>query len=131
MSRQRRVAGFLEIARRELDAAKRLCAPLPGEAAFFVAQAAEKLVKAVLVREDITFPASHHQLERLVSLLPPGHAWHDDLIVFDTLSPYATRYRYPLPDGRLPPLPDRNDLARHIAAIEALIPEIEDWCREE
>lgn len=126
----RKAASLIALAREDLGAAKRLRRELPRHAAFHVEQAAEKLIKAVLTTEGIDYPATHHQLGRLAEELPPDHVWRPDLSALDKHTSAATIYRYPTPSGGMPRMPDPDALARDIAEIERLVPEIEDWCRE-
>lgn len=121
-------AGFLAIAREELEAAASLLPRHPSQAAFFVQQAAEKLLKAVLTAENLNFPKSH-QLGALAALLPGDHPWRADLAALDRLTAYATALRYPLQNGRQPPSPDPLELAGSVREVAALLDEIEPWCR--
>ena len=120
--------GFLVIARDELGAAASLLPRQPRQAAFFLQQAAEKLLKAVLTAEGLPFPRSH-QLGALAALLPGDHPWRADLAALDRLTAYATVLRYPLPDGRPPPPPDSSDLAGLAREVAVLLGELEPWCR--
>ena len=61
---------------------------------FHAQQAAEKSIKAVLIREGVPFPRAH-SIERLVDLLPPGIVRTADLVAAAQLSEYATTFRYP------------------------------------
>lgn len=126
----RKVASFIALAREDLRAAKSHCSSFPRHAAFWIEQAAEKVIKAVLTQENIGFPVTHHQLGALATLLPSEHEWREDLRGFDRFSPSATVFRYPTGSGAMPKSPDPAALAKDIAELERLIPEIEDWCRE-
>ena len=120
--------GFRVIARDELVATASLLPRQPRQAAFFLQQAAEKLLKAVLTAEGLTFPRSH-QLGALAALLPGDHPWRADLAALDRLTAYATVLRYPLPDGKPPPPPDPYELARSVHEVGGLLDEREPWCR--
>jgi HEPN domain-containing protein len=73
--------------------------PMPSlsGAAYHCQQAAEKLVKAVLVGAGISFPKTH-DIAALVGLLPDGHRLKKALGTLDKLTPYGVAYRYPAED---------------------------------
>jgi len=62
---------------------------------FHAQQAAEKFIKAFLVRHQIEFPKTHNlrQLRRLVGSADPALA--DRLASADELTPYGVTFRYP------------------------------------
>jgi len=68
---------------------------------FHAQQAAEKFIKAFLVRHQIEFPKTHDivLLRRLVARVDPGLA--KKLLAVDALTPYGVEFRYP---GDLPSL---------------------------
>src|SRR5262245_26731461 len=69
------VAGYLAAVADDLDAAKRLAAPPANRlAAYHLQQAAEKLVKAVLVHRKI-HPGIEHRIDVLVRMLDPLDPW--------------------------------------------------------
>jgi HEPN domain-containing protein len=87
---------WLRYAEADLDMAR---VPLPEHAlyeqlCFHAQQAAEKSIKAVLIREGVPFPRVH-SIERLVDLLPPSIARTTELVAAAQLSEYATTFRYP------------------------------------
>src|ERR1700760_587407 len=98
---------------------------------FFVQQAAEKTIKAVLTQESIAFPATTHQLDLIVGLLPGDHLWRADSLEWVGLTSAARVYRCPTANDDIPRDPDRAVIGRHLAAIRAILPEIADWCREQ
>ena len=124
-------ASFIELAREDLAVAKTLLEKHRRHAAFAVEQAAEKLLKAVLATEGISFTTRNHQLGALAQLLPADHLWRADLMAFDSLTGYATMFRYPTPGGGVPWEPDRKQVAEAWQMVSALVGEIEDWCREQ
>lgn len=128
---KKKVASFLELARRDLAHATDTLDKHPANAAFSVQQAAEKIIKAVLTQQGIGFPATTHQLELLVGLLPGDHLWRADLLDWVGLTSAATVYRYPTASDDIPRDPDRAVIARHLAAIRIVLLEIMDWCREQ
>ncbi|HEV3397492.1 MAG TPA: HEPN domain-containing protein [Xanthobacteraceae bacterium] len=124
------VASFIALAKEDLAVARRLLAVHPRHSAFALEQAAEKLLKAVLTAESISFTASHHQLGRLADLLPADHIWRADLMTFDSYTSFATATRYPRPGGGMPQVPSRDVLEAGLKEVSSLVSEIEDWCRE-
>jgi HEPN domain-containing protein len=95
------VEGYLTSAADDLDAARRLAAPPANRlAAYHLQQAAEKLIKAVLVRRKV-HPGLEHRIDVLVRLLDASDPWRPLLDPLDRFTPYATTYRYPSPTGRL------------------------------
>lgn len=124
-------ASFINLAREDLEVAKKLLIEHPRSAAFHIEQAAEKLLKAVLDAEGIVSPNSiNHQLGQLAGLLPDGHIWRADLMAFDEYTPYGTSTRYPRPGGRMPDVPSAVDLQAATETIASLVSEISDWCKE-
>lgn len=100
------IAAYLDDVDLDLDAAKRLIAEPPNRlAAFHLQQAAEKLIKAVRLDRGLRVTVEHN-LELLIGELPRDDPWRTKLIVLESLSSYATSYRYPSPSGR------RKDWAR-------------------
>lgn len=124
-----RAASFIALARKDIAAARLLQATDPGNAAFHLQQAAEKLAKAVLSIENI--PAGiTHQIGALAAMLPDDHPLRADLAAFDRFSSFGTSTRYPLPGGGMPRLPSANILAEGIADTLNLIDEVDDFRRE-
>jgi HEPN domain-containing protein len=123
---------YVELAREDLDAAKTLVrnATHAGRAAFYVEQAAEKLIKAVLSVEEINFTASHHQLGVLARLLPEGHEWRSEFLNFDEFTTYATKFRYPTASGKPPVKPNPKKIVADISQVAAIIDEVLEWCRD-
>ncbi|MDX2144326.1 MAG: HEPN domain-containing protein [Rhodospirillaceae bacterium] len=130
MTASRQAASFLSLAREDLAAAKALLETFPRHAAFNLSQAAEKIIKAVLTSEGLSMGTSHHQLGRLVQLLPAGHFWREELMGLDKHTAAATIFRYPAAGGAMPSVPPIERLTSHLRELEALLPEIEDWRRE-
>ena len=124
------VASYIALAKEDLAVAAKLTPQHPRHAAFNIEQAAEKLLKAVLVAEGIRFSTSHHQLGALAGLLPATHVWRADLMAFDDFTSYATALRYPKPGGGMPADPDDAELKQGWSEVSALVDEIEDWCRD-
>ena len=115
------VRPWLEVVARDLKAARNcLFGPEPtGEAAaYHCQQAAEKLVKAVLVSAGVNAPYSH-DIETLVGLVPDSPL-APLLVPLARFTPYATAYRYPVDDPMgVPPSPSAGEVAGWVAEIEA------------
>ncbi|MEA2813602.1 MAG: hypothetical protein QOE02_4623 [Rhodospirillaceae bacterium] len=71
--------------------------PSPAGAAYHCQQAAEKLVKAALVKAGLAFPKTH-DIAALVGLLPAQHRLKDKFRNFEKLTPFGVAYRYPAED---------------------------------
>jgi HEPN domain-containing protein len=121
---------FLELAKRDIEAARLLVGKTghTGQAAAFTQQAAEKMVKAVLAAEGLAVPASH-QIGVLIEPLPIDHEWKAEFAAFDRFTPYATKFRYPTPSGKIPPDPSSAAIKMDIEALAALLDDVWDWCR--
>ena len=127
----KQAASYIALAKEDIAATRALLdSELPGPAAFHLQQAAEKLLKAVLSVEGITFGAKH-QLGQLAELLPANHLWRPDLMAFDTYTTYATSTRYPLPGGAMPRAPAKKDIEEGLKDVKSLVGEIRDWCDEQ
>lgn len=88
---------WLEHARADLDTAwSAIRGPRaqPANAAYFVQQAAEKLIKALLVYHGIE-PPRLHDLGRLAALLPDRDTLKPQLAALHRFSAFAVAYRYP------------------------------------
>src|SRR5229473_1340416 len=93
-----------ELARRWLDRARadlmaaRNCIDgphyLPGIAAYHCQQAAEKLVKAVLIHHGIE-PVKSHDIDTLVGRLLQSDSSRQFLEALGRFPPYAVAFRYP------------------------------------
>lgn len=97
------IAAYLDDVGVSLDAGLRLIAdPANRMAAFHLQQAAEKLVKAVLLSRGLRI-TTEDSIELLVEELPQDDPWRTKLVALEPLYVYATSFRYPSPTGR------RND----------------------
>jgi len=65
---------------------------------FHCQQAAEKLLKALLSERDIPFRRTHDLREMMDALVDAGCPLPDKLANLDRLTPYATLFRYELPE---------------------------------
>ena len=92
------VQSWLRKAEGDLRAAERLL-EVPQEdyftAAFHAQQAAEKFLKALLVRLQIPFPKTHN-IEQLLQLATPSDpSLEEELTSATILTPYGIEFRYP------------------------------------
>jgi HEPN domain-containing protein len=87
---------WLRYARSDLAVAETASDPeiLPETLCYHAQQAAEKAVKAVLVRHRVNFPYTH-SLAVLMNLLPPGTTPPSEADGIAELSKYAAAARYP------------------------------------
>ena len=85
-------------------------------AGFHAQQAAEKALKALLVRHQLDFRHTHEIRELLALAEPVAPGIHAHLAAADTLTPYAVR-RYP---GRQPPL-DRDEAISQVEVARAVV----------
>jgi HEPN domain-containing protein len=120
MSVPRRIAAFLELAAQDVEAARTLATKNNRYAAYHCQQAAEKLIKAVLLHRGIE-SGIEHRLDILVDELPDSDPWKARLRPLEIYSPYATTYRYPTPGGRIVAAPDMAQVAKDADLLEALI----------
>lgn len=118
------VAGYFQVLREDLAAARQLAGTVPRASAFHLQQAAEKLVKAILTAEGI-HTSAEHEIGLLVAKLPQDHPWRADLVELDYLSRFATAYRYPGSTGRVAPPPERQLLDRYAVLIAIMADEAE------
>ncbi len=88
-------------------------------AAYHCQQAAEKLVKAVLIYRGIE-PAKSHDIDALVSRLPPADPIRPVLAPLGRFTPYAVAFRYPGEDLDPSP-PERNEITGWITEIDTAI----------
>lgn len=120
MSVPRRIAAFLELAAQDVEAARTLAATHNRYAAYHCQQAAEKLIKAVLLHRGVE-SGVEHRLDVLVDELPDSDPWKSRLRPLETYLPYATTYRYPTPGGRIVAAPDMAQVAMDADTIGILI----------
>ena len=82
MSVPRRISAFLDLAAQDVDAARTLAAAGNRYAAYHCQQAAEKLMKAVLLHRSIE-SGPEHRLDVLVDKLPDTDPWKPRLRPLD------------------------------------------------
>lgn len=103
--------------------------PMPKQAAFFVQQAAEKLVKAVLVTADVR-PRHTHDIGALIGDIPETHAGKQSLADLHRLTPYAVVFRYPSEEAAAEPAPEPIEIDRWIDEVRARKADFERWLAE-
>ena len=117
-------SGWLNVADDDLrQVTNNLHGPMPSlsGAAYHRQQAAEKLVKAVLVQAGLSFPKTH-DIAALVGLLPNGHRLKTALKVLEKLTPYGVAYRYPAEDEwEVPPAATIENWKSEIQTIRATL----------
>lgn len=104
-------AELRELAARDLRGVRLLLPAEPVLAAFHLQQAAEKLVKAVLIEAGVGDPPRTHDIARLLTLLPGDHPRRGELAALADLTDHAVLPRYGL-GGALAPDPDPAELGR-------------------
>jgi HEPN domain-containing protein len=93
--------------------------PAPEAAAYHCQQAAEKVVKALLVDQGVHPPRSH-DIGALIDLLPVGESLIGALAPLEKLTVFAIAYRYPVGDPLAAPgEPSRSDVEIWIGLVEA------------
>lgn len=117
--RLKRIRAFMTIADREMRGARLLTGDLLGQGMFLAQQAVEKLLRAVIEPEGLVAGPTHN-LRELARILGVEHPLYDDFIALDTLSPAATRYRYPSGAGRLADLPPEDEFEASLRSIAGL-----------
>ncbi len=89
---------WLDKARHDLASARKLASdpnPIPDTAIYHCQQTAEKAIKALLCSQGIR-PRRTHDLRALLADLPTTAKTREQLVEpSETLTPYATAYRYP------------------------------------
>jgi HEPN domain-containing protein len=105
-----RLRALLYLAEQDTDAAKLLAAHSNHYAAYHCQQAAEKLIRALLLQHDIE-PGLDHHLDVLIGRLPDTEPWIARLTPLHKYTPYATTYRYATSRGRVPASPDPAGVA--------------------
>lgn len=89
----------------------------PSQVAFHAQQAAEKAIKAAMVKHNVTFPKTH-DLEGLIALWKTaGQAWPAELDNIPEMTVFAVRARYP---GDIDP-PTWKDVAAAIETAEKVL----------
>lgn len=83
-------------------------------------QAAEKVIKAVLISEGVHANIKH-QLDDMVEQVPDANPLKPLLKQLEHLAAYATTYRYAMPSGRIKSAPNEATLENDIASVDAAL----------
>lgn len=126
---KKKVESLLDLAERDIAHATDNLSSYPAYAAMSVQQAAEKMIKAALEVEGVSYPATSHQLDVLISHVPAANPFKADFAPLARLTSAATRYRYPTPRGEVPEDPPPVETKADMDAVKLLLPEVRDWCR--
>jgi len=104
-----------------LDLARRRKHPLPDLVCFHCQQAAEKYLKAVLIRNEQTFPKTHDLilLFELCLRFAPTLEVHREL--FEILNPYSVQFHYP---GEETTVNEARTAVRAMREIRALLTQL-------
>jgi HEPN domain-containing protein len=121
MSAEKFIANSLCVARIDLDDANALEARGSRNAVYHCEQAAEKIIKAILTSEKINVPQRNHELKDMIDLIPDANPLKLPLREIQSLTFYATTYRYVTPQGRIPDPPDSTKLTDFIQKVEAIL----------
>lgn len=93
--------------------------------AYHLQQCAEKMLLALLTAENIHVERRYaHALDVLRSHLPDANPFKATFKPLETLSSFATTYRYPKDGGSMPEPPSAQEVAEWLEALERLIAEI-------
>lgn len=117
------IAGYVRIAKQDLDGARLLSQAANRNAAYLCEQAAEKLIRAVLTSEGIQ-AGPRHELPDMVTKVPDENPLKAMLRTIEHLDAYATAYRYPSPRGRVKPSPTPAELEADLAKLDAVLREL-------
>ena len=119
---------LLITAARDLQDARDFLAEHPWDVPEKLQQAAEKMVKAVIVREGKAAPRIH-DFNRLVDeCLGDDHEWTAEFRALDRLRPWVVAFRYPGAGGDLEEPPDEADLTGTIDELTRLLRQVARWC---
>ena len=116
MSVERLIASFLRIANEDLAGARVLAKVTNRNAVYLCAQAAEKIIRAVVTSEG-QHAGIKHELAEIVDLIPDANPMKPGLRAIEHLSRYATSFRYPISSSatkRIPAVPSAAELENAI-----------------
>lgn len=123
LARRRESARWFAIAAEDARVARaclQISPPSPEIAAYLCQQAAEKVVKGLLMMAGVEF-ARTHDLDRLASAAEP--AYPDLRAPFEairSLTPWGTAYRYPGPEQVPEPLPRDDEIEQVLGVVDVL-----------
>src|SRR5208337_2898701 len=90
--------------------------------AYHCQQAAEKLIKAVLVVLRVAYPRGRagHDLGLAAAQIPSGHKLREAAEAFDAIADWSISFRYPADDPlQAEPLPEPHEIATWLQRIAA------------
>ena len=123
LERRREAARWLVIAGEDARVARgclQMEPPAVGVAAYHCHQAAEKVLKGLLIIAGAEFRMTH-DLDRLATIMLPHYPQSQELVeVLCPLSSWGIAYRYPGPDAVPEPLPDTGEVERVLSILDAL-----------
>ncbi len=117
------IAGYVRIAKQDLDGARLLNRAANRNAAYLCEQAPEKLIRAVLTSEGIQ-GGVRHELPDMVAKIVNENPVKPLLCAIEHLDAYATAYRYPSPRGRVKAAPTPAEIDQDIVKIDDALLEI-------
>jgi HEPN domain-containing protein len=120
MSVEKRVAAYLELASKDVEAAELLMSGGNRYAAYHMQQAIEKVAKALLLAKGIE-AGIEHRLEELLKRFAPDDPWPARLQPLVSYSAYATAFRYPTTGGRSPGDPPADAMRRDVTIARGVI----------
>jgi len=117
-------SGWIASADTDPDTVRRRLVEPPnvGAAAYHCQQAAEKLIKAVLVALRIAYPRgrSGHDLGLAATQIPSGHRLREAAEAFDAIADWSISFRYPADDPlQAEPLPEPSEVVARLQRIDA------------
>jgi HEPN domain-containing protein len=120
MSVERQLASLLRVANEDLRGARLLAGGGNRNAIYLCAQAAEKIIKAVLTSEG-KHAGIKHELGEMVQQVPDANPLRPALRDVEHLSAYLTAWRYPTTSGRISESPGGERLQEAIGRVAALL----------
>jgi len=121
-TKKARLRALLHLAEQDVKAVMILAKDGNHYAAFHCQQAAEKLIRVLLIHHEIE-PGIGHHLDVLVAQLPDSEPWKVKVGWMHKYTPYATTFRYATPGGRVPATPDAVGVIADAKSIAELISE--------
>lgn len=119
-AKRQEVRQWLIKSQRDLAAARILMKneePYLDLAAYHCQQSAEKAIKAYLTCQDIIFQKTHNLVALLALLVPVSPGFNDWREMAETLTPWATEFRYPGDVAE----PERVEVEQAYAMTEAFV----------
>jgi HEPN domain-containing protein len=117
-----RIASLLRVAKRDLDDAVALHERNSANASYHLEQAAEKVLLAVCISEEIHIPRQKaHQLDENILLLPDENPVKAELKSVGYLVGYATTFRYPTDKGRIVEDMPKDRFDKAFATVKSIL----------